>query len=531
MLFTSYGFIIFLLFLFVVYYAVNPRFQWIVLLIFSYVFYAFAGVKYITYVLLSTIVIYVAGVFIGNISDKQKKYITENADTLSKEEKKAFRNLCRKKQKIWMLAAVIINLGILVSVKYVNFFIMNTNSIMHLFNADSKAVSYVNIVMPLGISFYTLQAVGYIVDVYRNIVPAEKNFFRLALFISFFPQVIQGPISRFKDLSQTLYGGRRFDYHQFVSGIQRVLWGFFKKLVIADCIASVVNSIIGDSVRYNGAYIFAVIFMYTLELYADFTGGIDITIGVSQSLGIKVAENFNRPFFSKSLKEYWRRWHITMCEWFKNYVFFSMSSSRFIKKITKFSRNHFSDYVGRRFPVYIASFVTWFATGIWHGASWNFIVWGLINWIILMVSEEFEPLYQKFHKRFNCGEHMLYKIFQILRTFVMVSCLNLFDCYATLRETFSAFLSIFTVHNWNVLVDGSMLKLGMEMTDYIVVCAGILVMFIVSLLQRNESVREQIARRSYGLKLLIWAVLVICIVVFGTYGIGYDGSQFIYNRF
>ena len=130
--------------------------------------------------------------------------------------------------------------------------------------------------------------------------------------------------------------------------------------------------------------------MYTIELYADFTGGIDITIGISESLGITVSENFNRPFFSKSLKEYWRRWHITMCEWFRNYVFFSISSSHFIKKITKFSKNHFGDYIGKRFPVYIASFVTWFATGIWHGANWNFIVWGLINWLILMISEELE---------------------------------------------------------------------------------------------------------------------------------------------
>lgn len=531
MLFTSYKFIFFLIALFIIYYSVKPKYQWIVLLVFSYVFYAFAGIKYITYILLSTIVIYTVGVIIGNISQKQKNYLMVNKDVLSKEEKKKFKAASKKKQKMWLLAALIINLGVLISVKYLNFFIMNTNSIMHLLNPDMKAVSYVNIIMPLGISFYTLQAIGYIVDVYRNIIPAEKNFFKLALFISFFPQVVQGPISRYNDLSKTLYGGDSFNYHKFVSGIQRVLWGFFKKLVIADCIAPAVNTIIKDYVNYNGGYILALIFMYTIELYADFTGGIDITIGISESLGITVSENFNRPFFSKSLKEYWRRWHITMCEWFRNYVFFSISSSHFIKKITKFSKNHFGDYIGKRFPVYIASFVTWFATGIWHGANWNFIVWGLINWLILMISEELEPLYEKFHKKSNFSNGLLYTVFEILRTFLLVSCLNLFDCYATLKETFNAFLSIFTVHNWNIFVDGSMLNIGIKITDYMVIAIGVLIMLMVSLFQRKGSVREQISVKRYPVKLVIWALLVVCIVIFGTYGIGYDGSQFIYNRF
>lgn len=530
MLFTSYKFILFLLILFILYYAIPSKHQWKLLLIFSYAFYLFAGPKYIIYILVSSVTIHITALLIQKIIDEQKEYLAANKETMTREDKKEYKLSCKSRQRKWLVLGLLINFGILFGVKYTGFFIKNANSFMSIFGKNDIFPS-VNIVLPLGISFYTLQATGYLIDVYRNVVRAQTNIFRTSLFISFFPQLIQGPISRYGDLSKTLYEAHAFDSAEFFKGIQRIIWGFFKKMVIADCVATGVLTIVGDLSTYNGAYVLVVIFLYTLDLYADFTGGIDITIGIAQSLGIKVAENFEHPYFSKSLKEYWRRWHITMCEWFRIYVFYSISSGKTIKKVTKFTRNHFGEYIGKRLPVYATSFITWFATGIWHGASWNFILWGLLNWIILMVSEEFEPRYEKFHEKNGWSNTLAYRIFQMLRTFLLVSCLNLFDCYATVSETMRAFASIFTAGNWNILFNGTLLNIGLKQTDYLVLLIGTFVMLLVSVIQRKGSIRDRLNEKPYILRAFIWGILVICILVFGTYGIGYDSSQFIYNRF
>jgi D-alanyl-lipoteichoic acid acyltransferase DltB (MBOAT superfamily) len=367
--------------------------------------------------------------------------------------------------------------------------------------------------------------------VYRGTVEAEKNPFKLALFVSFFPQLIQGPISRFSQLSETLYQEHPFNSTTVCRGLQRMLWGYFKKMVIADRILTGVSTLIGDLGTYHGAYAFAGMLFYTVELYADFTGGIDITIGIAQTMGITVTENFNRPYFSKSLKEYWRRWHITMCTWFKDYVFYPVSICKPMQKFTKFCRAHFGDAVGKRLPVYLASLTVWFATGVWHGASWNFIVWGLGNAVILLVSEELEPLYTKFHARFSVDGKLWYKIFQIGRTFLLVCCLNMFDCYSSVKDTFRAFASMFTATNWQILWDGSLLTIGLSMLDYGILIFGVLVMFCVSMIQRKGSVRTQIARKPYPVRFIIWYGLFLLVLLLGAYGIGYDASQFIYNRF
>ena len=422
------------------------------------------------------------------------------------------------------------NIGILAAVKYTNFFLSNVNGILTAFG-QTKQLSFFSLALPMGISFYTFQALGYLIDVYRGTVPAEKNPFRFALFVSFFPQLVQGPISRFGDLGRTLYGEHAFDARTVSYGLQRVLWGYFKKMVVADRILAAVTAIIGDTNTYGGAYVFVGMLFYTLQLYADFTGGIDITIGIAETMGITVQENFNRPYFSKSLKEYWRRWHISMCSWFRDYVFYPVSVSGFMQKFSKFARGHFGQKVGKRLPVYISSFAVWFATGIWHGASWNFIVWGLGNWAVLMLSEELEPLYERFHGRFRFGECLPYRVFQMGRTFLLVCCLNIFDCYHSLGETFRAFASMFTAGNWKVLWDGSLMELGLTGLDYGILGAGVALMLSVSLLGRSGSVRDKIAARPYPLRFAIWYGLFLAVLLMGAYGIGYDASQFIYNQF
>lgn len=532
MYFTSYEFLGFLTVLLLVYYLIPKKFQWMLLLAASYLFYFIAGADYLFYILATTVTIYATARILEKNADRQHAYLKEHKAELTSEEKKAYKKAQKKIRIRWVAACILLNLGILAVVKYTNFMISNINGILSVFGSKQAGrLSFVTLTLPMGISFYTFQAVGYLIDVYRGTVPAEKNPFKFALFVSFFPQLVQGPISRFGDLSKTLYREHAFDGRQVSYGLQRILWGFFKKLVIADRIFAGVSTIISDTGAYHGAYAFVGMLFYTLQLYADFTGGIDITIGIAQALGITVQENFHRPYFSKSLKEYWRRWHISMCTWFRDYVFYPVSASKPMQKFSSFSRKHFGRSVGGRLPVYIASFTVWFATGVWHGASWNFIVWGLANWIVLMVSEEFEPLYQKFHNRFSVAGKLGYRMFQVMRTFLLVCCLNLFDCYESVADTLSMIGSMFHASNWHILWDGALMRLGLSALDYGILAAGVVLLLAVSLIQRGGSVRDRIARRVYPVRFLVWYGLFLIVLLMGSYGIGYDANQFIYNRF
>lgn len=530
MLFTSYGFLGFITIIFVLYYLIPKRFQWLLLLIFSYIFYFLADSRYLLYILVTTISIYLLGYRIDDLREKQNIYLNEYKEVLDKQEKKAYKSKTKQRQWKMLLAGLFINLGILIIVKYINFIILNINSVLRWVGSD-KVFEFWNIVLPMGISFYTFQAVGYIIDVYRGTCKAERNLLKFALFVSFFPQLVQGPISRFNDLSKTLYEEHRFDAKAVCYGLQRVLWGFFKKLVIADRILIGVNTIINNPNAYSGAYVFVGMIFYAVELYADFTGGIDIAIGVAEVLGIKVTENFNRPYFSKSIKEYWRRWHITMGTWFTDYIFYPISVCRPMLKLSKFSRKYFGETVGKRIPVYFSSFAVWLATGIWHGASWNFVVWGLGNWVVIMISQELEQVYQKFHNRFHIENNSGFKLFQVVRTILLMSCLRTFDCYRSVPLTFQMFGTIFTKWNWNILWDGALLDLGLNIADYIILSVGIYILILVSLIQRTGKVRDKIAGKPYFVQFAIWYGMFLIVLILGIYGVGYDASQFIYNQF
>lgn len=530
MLFTSYEFLGFLAVLSVLYYIVPKRFQWSLLLLASYLFYFMANPYYLIYIVVTTLTIYFLGCRIEGLQEKQSLYLKAHRESLGKEEKKTYKRGIQKRQRRLLLAALLLNLGILAVVKYTNFVIGNVNGLLH-FLGNGKELQTLDLLLPMGISFYTFQAVGYIIDVYRGTCSAEKNPFRFALFVSFFPQLVQGPISRFGDLSRTLYGEHAFQWEKVSRGLQRILWGYFKKLVIADRILTGVNEIVRNPEAYGGAYVLVGMLFYALELYADFTGGIDITIGAAQCLGIEVAENFNRPYFSKSIKEYWRRWHMTMGTWFTDYIFYPISACQPMLKLSRFSRRHLGEALGKRVPVYLSSFAVWLATGIWHGASWNFIVWGLGNWGVIMISQELEPLYRKFHGKFHVENNAGFRFFQVVRTILLMSCLRAFDCYRDVPLTFRMFTSLLTARNWNILWDGSLMTLGLSRTDYGILTAGMLALILVSLLQRGGSVRERIARKPYILRFAIWYGLFLTVLLMGAYGIGYDASQFIYNQF
>jgi len=529
MLFTSYSFIFFLIILILLYYLVPKRMQWKLLLLGSFVFYYFSGWSNLVYISVTIVSTYFAGLKIDELNRRQSAYLKENREKLTKDEKKLYKEKTKAKQWKWLLACLIFNLGILAVVKYTNFAIANINSILSIFRMTE--LSFVNIILPMGISFYTFKTMGYIIDVYRGKYEPERNIGKLALFVSFFPQLIQGPISRYDDLSQTLYQEHSFDPKTFSYGFERVLWGYFKKLVIADRIVAAVLTITKNPDTYDGVYVFVGMVFYAIQLYADFTGGIDITIGIAQMLDIEVAENFIRPFFSKSIAEYWRRWHITMGTWFRDYIFYPLSVCKPMLNLSKFSRKHLGENIGKRVPVYVSTLVVWFATGIWHGSSWNFIVWGLLNGVIILISQELEPLYSKFHEKVKIGDTFGFRLFQVVRTFLLMSSLRILDCYRDVGVSFRMFFSMFTRPNFRVLFDGSLLKLGLNVHDYIVLALGVILMISFSLVQRRGSVREMLSHKPVVLRYSVYIALFFTVLVFGAYGIGFDSNQFIYNQF
>lgn len=529
MLFTSYSFLLFLLILFVIYYTIPKRFQWMLLLVASYIFYGLAGLHFLFFIATTTVSTYIVSRKIGGLQQYQQQYLHDHP-ALDKRAVNEFKAEIKKRKWKWLLACLLLNLGILAVMKYTNFMISNINYIAKAFGSDHM-LSFWNVAVPLGISFYTFQTMSYIIDVYRGKYPPEKNLFKLALFVSFFPQLIQGPISRYNDLSKTLYNEHSFDIRNVKFGLQRILWGFFKKLVIADQLLVAVNTIIRDSESYSGAFVFVGMIFYAFQLYADFTGGIDITIGIAQVLGIKVQENFIRPYFSKSIAEYWRRWHISMGSWFRDYVFYPLSVSKPLLKFSKYTRSKFGEGIGKRIPVYIPILTLWFTTGIWHGASWNFIVWGLLNGVVIIISQELQPFYHWFHNKFPVKHTFYFRLFQVGRTFLLMSSLRMLDCYRDVPLTFKMFGSMFTDWNYEVLFNGALLNLGLSMENYIVIFVALVVVLIVSLIQRTGSVREKLEKQPVFVRYATMYALIIATLVFGAYGVGYDATQFIYNQF
>ncbi len=530
MLFTSYSFLLFLLLVFLAYYLIPKRFQWQLLLIASWVFYAWSGIELLLFLVSTTVSTYLVSIQLDRLHRTQARYLDRNKANMSRQEKKDYKAAIKKKQWRWLLICLIFNFGVLGVFKYTNFVIANINSIRSAFGGEG-ALRFVDLVLPIGISFYIFQTMGYIIDVYRGTVKAEMNIGKLALFVSFFPQLIQGPISRFNSLTETLFQEHSFDSRNVSFGLQRILWGYFKKLVVADHLLPAVNTIIQAPEEYQGAFVLVGMIFYAFELYADFTGGIDITIGIAQVLGIRMAENFQRPYFSKNIIEYWRRWHITMGTWFKDYLFYPISICGPMRNLSKWSRNKFGQTIGKKVPVYISTIVLWFLTGLWHGSSWNFIMWGLMNGFIILLTQECAPLYARFHKRFNVAGKLWFKCFQILRTFLLMCSLRLFDCYRDVGTAFRMFGTLFTKWNYGELFNGSLLNLGVSAANYIVISAGLLIMFTVSMVQRKGSVREQLAARPVAVRYALISLLFISVIVFGAYGIGYDSSQFIYNQF
>lgn len=471
---------------------------------------------------------YGIGIWIGKIYNQGKDLYIKNPD-LSKDEKKIVKNNTKRNAKMVLILGISVDLGILLYLKYANFFLDN----LHIF---FRKVDYqkLNLFLPLGISFYTLQAIGYLFDVFRKKYPAERNPIRFLLFMSWFPQIIQGPIARYDQIADQLYKGHSFDFQRLGYGIQLMLWGWFKKLVIADRIALVVPNIIGKPGIHQGLIIFFAFALYGIQVYTDFSGGMDIARGFSQVIGIELKLNFNQPYFSRSIEEFWRRWHITLGSWMRDYVFYPLSLSKTFGNIGKKARKIFGINIGKKVPSFLSMFIVYFLVGFWHGSSYKYIAYGLWNSIFIMSSIMLTGVYEKTRNLLGFSqESFTYRVFQIFRTFIIVTLGRYFSGAATFKDAIRFYNNTFI--NWqdlSFILDGTLKNLGLDTANWFLLAAALLFLLLTDFLhERGYHIRESISKQHILFRWIIYAAAILAILIFGIYGPNYNAAAFIYAQF
>ena len=517
----------------------NKKYKWTVLLAASYVFYLFAGYKYIAFILFTTVCTYLSGLWLERISAQTKEYIAQNKDSLSREDKKKLKETAKKKKRGVLALTLTVNFGILAFLKYYNFFSASVNAVLGLFPSGGN-LPMLRLILPLGISFYTFQSMGYLVDVYRDTVKAERNPFRFALFVSFFPQIVQGPIGIYSDLAHQLYEPHSFDFTRMKHAGLLFLWGMFKKLVIADRAIIAINAVTDNYGAYNGTTLTFTILLYSLQLYADFSGGIDISRGVAKLFGIDLMENFRRPYFAKDISEYWRRWHISLGNWFKNYLFYPMAMSKLFNnmskgiKKSKFGSTKAGAHVAKVLPTSIVSFFVFFMVGVWHGANWKYLAFGVYNGLIIMLSVLLKPVFEwtlaKLRIRPECKP---YALFRMVRTFLLVLVGYVFDVAPTFSDAMMTFRRFFTDQNYT-RSHAEISQLGLDIPDYILLLLCTLTILIVSIWQERHpdtTVSIALDKRRYGARFACFFFLIMSVIIFGIYGSGYNPADFVYMQF
>ena len=538
--YTSLNFIFFVLATMLVYFLFPAKkYKWTVLLAASVFFYAVAGYKFAAFILFTSLTTYLIGLWIENVSVASKALLKAKKTDWDREQKKAYKNRIKIQKRLIMTLALVINFGILAFLKYYNFFAGSLNDMLGAFGIGFSAPT-LTLFLPLGISFYTFQSMGYIIDVYREKTPAQKNPFKLLLFVSFFPQIVQGPISIYDQLAHQLFEPHEFDFTRVKHGMELILWGFCKKLIIADRAVIPINAVIADYNAYNGTTLTFTVLLYAVQLYMDFSGGIDISRGVAQIFGIDMIDNFKRPYFSKSINEYWRRWHISLGAWLKNYLFYPIAMSNvFLNAGKKMKNSRFGNtaagtHIAKVLPTSIASLVVFLVVGIWHGANWKYVMFGLWNGVIIMLSILLQPIFDGWTEKLHINKQALpFRLFQIARTFLIVLVGYVFDVAPTMEQGFQTIGMFFAGQNlaegWNQIF-----TLGIREYDYVVILLGILLVWIISLIQEKHAdtdIRTMLDKKPFIARFAVVYLGIVAVVVFGIYGSGYNAADFVYMQF
>ena len=385
----------------------------------------------------------------------------------------------------------------------------------------------------IGISYYSLIIISYLVDIYRGICKPQKNIFKFALFMSYFPILTSGPFIRYENIKDDLYGKHKFNHKALCNGLIRILWGLFKILVISQRLEIFVDTVYGHLNWYQGFFTIVAMIFFTLQLYTNFSGSIDIIMGISEILGIKLPENFNLPFFSKSITEFWRRWHITLGAWLRDYVFYPLQKSNSIQKLYQDCKEKIGKKAAKKIALYVSMFVMWLFIGIWHGGSYTFIIGsGILQFIYIVLEDLLGKVAEKVNHKLKIDTTTFgYKLYQVIRTFLLFSFAMIFFRADDMIHAIQIIQNIFVWNPW-VLFDGtSLYSANLEMADFNVLIISLIILFGVELISRKGDVREKLAKQNIVFRWIILYALIFTVIIFGCYGAEYNPAAFIYGQF
>ena len=490
MLFNSTEFLVFFPVVVALYYLVPAKLKNVWLLAASYYFYMCWNARYALLILFSTAITYAGGRCIERVSKIRYRKLT-------------------------VAVCIILNLAVLFYFKYSNFAVNILSALLGKVHIQLNLPKF-DLLLPVGISFYTFQALGYTIDVYRRDTYAEKNFFQYALFVSFFPQLVAGPIERSKNLLKQLAVPGKFHFVSARDGFLLMLWGYFLKIVLADRIAIFVDTVYGDYIAYGGWYLVIATMLFAFQIYCDFYGYSVIAMGAAQILGIQLMENFYAPYLSASVAEFWRNWHISLTSWFKDYLYIPLGGSRM-----------------GRLRKYLNKLVVFLASGLWHGAKFSFVAWGGINGLYQIFGDILKPLRDRAVKVLHLNRESLgHRLLQIIGTFLLIDFSWIFFRAYHFREALQIIRQMIMVKNPWILFDGSLYQCGLDEKNFhfMLLCLCVL-LFADYCKYKRIRIREVLMAQDFWFR-CITVVLAVCVILaFGVWGPGYDEANFIYFQF
>ncbi len=486
---TNTYFIIFLPAVILLYQLFPKKYRYISLLAASAVFFTLISKTLILFALLAVVISFFGGLAIDRTDGPKKKAV--------------------------MYGSLVTLVGMLIAFKYTGVF--------------TKSV---NIIAPIGISFYTLQAVGYILDIYWKRITHEKNILKYALFMLFFPTIMEGPICRWSDISEKMFNGEPVNGESFSQGAMRIGWGLFKRMLIADRLGVAVNNLYKPDFVYDGPVILFTMIATTVHLYMEFSGTIDIVIGSARIFNIELPENFRQPFFAENAAEFWRRWHITLGVWLKNYVFYPVSTSTLVKKWNKFGKKKLNKYITGVVTSAMALLPVWLINGIWHGPKIPYFMYGVYYFTVLLLEVIAEPLSKSLQKKATAkGRMPLLKGARIFRTWIVIIVGETLFRAETLSQFGLMMISLFR----SPMKDGMVcriMELGLDAGDYTVIVLGMIIVFLVDImLEKDPDLFKRIALLPTYKRWALYYAVIFSIVVFGAYGTGYQAAELIYAGF
>ncbi len=519
---------VFLPLVIIIYNILPKKVRPIVLLIASYIFFYIISNKLIVFVILSSLSIYIAGLIMKEI-DKDRDKLLEKVQ--EKEEKKLIKSKYKKRKKVILILTILFNVSFLFFFKNLNFFTLTFNDILKFLNID-YSFKIIKHLAPIGISFYTLEAISYLVDSYNEKIVPSNNIIKVLLYLSFFPTIMEGPITRFNEIDSSICSGEKVTYHNLCFGYQRIFYGLFKKYVIADRLNIFVKLIFSSYLNYSGVTVLFGAIFYTILLYMEFSGTMDVVIGASEIFNVKLPENFKAPFFSKNISEFWSRWHITLGTWLKDYIFYPVSLSKCVKKVAGLFKKLFNSHISSLVMGFVALFAVWSLNGLWHGAGWTFILFGYYHFILIFLGNIFEPFISKICLKLKINRNnRIYKSLRIIKTTFLIFIGELIFRAPTVNVATGMIKRIFTNFTFNNF-GSEMLSLKLDIKDYAIVIISLIVVFVISVLkEKGKNVRESISKKNIVIRWSLYYLLILSIIVFGAYGVGYQPVEPIYADF